>query len=157
MRAGRLQWFARLEETVTLLFFLLMSLAVLLQLVFRFLFNRPLLYPEEISRYCYVWITFIGLALATKTGEHIRVDLLVQLLSPAWRRRIERATAVLSAVALLFLAALGIRFLEFSRMSISSALEMPMNLVYVAFPLGCLLAVVRLLRGLCPGRPSPPA
>jgi TRAP-type C4-dicarboxylate transport system permease small subunit len=136
----------RLEEGVTLFCFFLMSAAVLAQLVSRFLFNSPLLFPEEVSRYCYVWITFIGLALATKHREHIRVDLLFHVLPAGWCRPLGLVVDVASCAILLFLAYLGIRFMDFSRMNISSALELPMNLVYVSFPLGCALAVVRALR-----------
>jgi TRAP-type C4-dicarboxylate transport system permease small subunit len=136
----------RLEEAVTLFCFSVMSLFVGLQLFFRFVLNNPLFFPEEVSRYAYVWITFIGLSLSTKTREHIRVDLFVSYL-PGWLRRwVEAAVHLVCLAALLGLTVLGIRFLEFSRMSISPALEVPLNLVYVSLPLGCLLAAVRLSR-----------
>jgi len=140
--------FDRLEEGATLALFAVMSGAVLLQLAFRFLFNNPLMFPEEVSRFCYVWITFLGLSLATKTGEHIRLTLAVDALPGGLRRVVVAGTEILSAVILLGLAVLGIRFMDFSRMSISPALEIPMNFVYAAFPAGCLLAMVRLARGL---------
>jgi len=102
------------------------------------------MFPEEISRYAYVWITFIGLSLATKTREHIRVEAGVGLLPPVWQRVIGLFVDLTSFAILLWLAYLGVRFMLFSRMSISPALEIPLNLVYVAFPLGCLLAALRL-------------
>ncbi|RPJ81189.1 MAG: TRAP transporter small permease, partial [Acidobacteria bacterium] len=105
-------------------------------------------FPEEVSRYCYVWITFLGLSLATKTGEHIRVTLAVERLPAGLRRPVVAGVELLSAVTLLGLAVLGFRFMDFTRMSISPALEIPMNVVYAAFPVGCLLAVVRLARAL---------
>ena len=42
--------------------------------------NDPFIFTEEVSRYSYVWITFIGMSLATKTSDHIRVDFFVGLL-----------------------------------------------------------------------------
>ena len=135
---------ARLEEGVTLVCFAVMCVFVALQLFFRFALNSPLMFPEEISRYAYVWITFIGLSLATKTREHIRVDAGVGLLPPVWQRVIGLFVDLASFAILLWLAYLGARFMLFSRMSISPALEISLNLVYVAFPLGCLLAALRL-------------
>ena len=135
---------ARLEEGVTLVCFAVMCVFVALQLFCRFALNSPLMFPEEISRYAYVWITFIGLSLATKTREHIRVDAGVGLLPPIWQRVIGLFVDLTSFAILLWLAYLGVRFMLFSRMSISPALEIPLNLVYVAFPLGCLLAALRL-------------
>lgn len=135
---------ARFEEGVTFFFFAVMCVSVALQLFFRFVLNHPLMFPEEISRYAYVWITFVGLSLATKTREHIRVDAGVGLLPPGGRRGVGALVDLVSFAILLWLAYLGVRFMLFSRMSISPALEIPLNLVYVAFPLGCLLAAYRL-------------
>lgn len=152
---------ARLEEGVTLFCFGVMCVFVALQLFFRFALNNPLMFPEEISRYAYVWITFIGLSLATKTREHIRVDAGVSLLPRAGRRAVSCLVDLTSLAVLLWLSFLGVRFMFFSRMSISPALEIPLNLVYVSFPLGCLLAALRLsvhlmaeLRG-GPAEPQP--
>jgi len=134
----------RVEEGVTFVCFAVMCVFVALQLFFRFALNSPLMFPEEISRYAYVWITFVGLSLATKTREHIRVDAGVGMLPQVWRRGVGALVDFISFAIFLWLAYLGVRFMFFSRMSISPALEIPLNLVYVAFPLGCLLAALRL-------------
>lgn len=152
MAAGALRFLNRLEETVALFFFFLMSLFVFLQLVFRFLLNNPLFFAEEISRYAYVWITFVGLSLATKNREHIRVNALVQQLPVALQRRMDLAVHVASLLLLLWLTYLGFRFMGFSKMSISPALEMPMNIVYLSLPLGCLLGAIRLAAGVWGGQ-----
>lgn len=142
---------ARVEEGITLFFFAVMCLFVAVQLFFRFVLNHPLIFPEEISRYAYVWITFVGLSLATKTREHIRVDAGVDMLPQIWRRGVGVLVDGVSLAILLWLAYLGVRFMLFSRMSISPALEIPLNLVYVAFPLGCVLAALRLSGQLAAG------
>lgn len=148
---------ARFEEGVTFFCFAVMCAFVALQLFFRFALNSPLMFPEEISRYAYVWITFVGLSLATKTREHIRVGAGVGMLPRVWRRGVGAVVDFISFAILLWLAYLGIRFMLFSRMSISPALEIPLNLVYVAFPLGCLLAAFRLSVQLVTGLRSRPA
>jgi len=148
---------ARFEEGVTLGFFAVMCVFVALQLFFRFILNHPLMFPEEISRYAYVWITFVGLSLATKTREHIRVDAGVGMFSRELQFGVGALVDLISVVILLWLAYLGVRFMLFSRMSISPALEIPLNLVYVAFPVGCLLAAVRLSVQLVAGLRSRPA
>jgi TRAP-type C4-dicarboxylate transport system permease small subunit len=134
-----------------------MCVFVALQLFFRFALNSPLMFPEEISRYAYVWITFVGLSLATKTREHIRVDAGVGLLPQVWQRAIRLLVDLTSFAILVWLAYLGVRFMLFSRMSISPALEIPLNLVYAAFPLGCLLAALRLSAHMVAGLRRGPA
>ena len=133
-----------LEEGVTFFFFVVMCVFVFLQVFFRFVLNHPLLYPEEVSRAAYVWLSFIGMSLVTRTREHIRVDFFVQLLPIVPRKWVLFIVDLLTLAMMVALGWFGVRFVIFSRMSITPALEVPMNLFYVAFPLGCLLTIIRL-------------
>lgn len=134
----------RLEEGVTFFFFVVMCVFVFLQVFFRFVLNHPLLYPEEVARAAYVWLSFIGMSLISRTREQIRVDFFVQLLPIVPRRWVQLVVDLLILVMMVALGWFGLRFVIFSRMSITPALEVPMNLYYVAFPLGCLLSIFRL-------------
>ncbi len=133
----------RAEDYITLFFFVLMNVFMLLQLYSRFIMKDPFVFTEEVARYSYVWITFIGMAMATKSSDHIRVDFFVGLLPPGIRAVLGKAVLAVSLVILVFLGYLGVRFMIFSRMNVSAALKIPLNLVYLSFPLGCLLAAVR--------------
>jgi TRAP-type transport system small permease protein len=136
----------RVEEWITFFFLMVMCVFLLLQLFSRFVLNSPLLFTEEVSRFSYVWITFIGMSLATKTGDHIKVDFFVGLLPVAVRMVVGKIVNTVSLLILLYLCWLGIRFLAFSGMNESAALKLPLNFVYVSLPIGCLLAAFRLAR-----------
>ncbi len=45
--------------------------------VLRYGFNSGLDVSEELSRWCLVWITFLGAALALKDGHHLGMDAMV--------------------------------------------------------------------------------
>ena len=51
---------------------------VFLNVILRFVFNTGLASSEEISRYTFVFITFIGAIVAMREGEHLAVDMLVK-------------------------------------------------------------------------------
>ena len=55
----------------------------------RYLFDSPLVWGEEISRYCMVWGTLVGVALAYRLGAHVSINILTELVPPAiqvaWR------------------------------------------------------------------------
>lgn len=144
----RLVWriLDNLEEGVTFFFLAVMCVFVFLQLFFRFVINRPLLYPEEIARGAYVWVCFIGVSLATKSREHIRVDFFVERLPLRLRRWVVVVVDCLSCLALAMLGWFGVQFVIFSRPNITPALEVPLNLQWVSFPIGFFLAAIRLLR-----------
>lgn len=54
-----------------------MVLLVFLNAVMRYLFDSGITWSEELSRYSFVWIVFLGAIVAFKDGAHIIVDLLI--------------------------------------------------------------------------------
>jgi TRAP-type C4-dicarboxylate transport system permease small subunit len=146
MRRVLLKVLERTEEGITFFFFLVMCAFVFMQLFSRFVFNSPLVFTEEVSRFAYVWISFIGMSLATKTADHIRVDFFAGLLPRAVGTALGKTVNVVCLLILVYLAYLGIHFMAFSSMNVSGALKIPLNFVYASFPIGCLLSAFRLTR-----------
>lgn len=58
-----------------------MVLMVLGNVVLRYLFNSGLEFSEEVSRFVFVWLTFIGAVVALKEGLHLGMDTVVKRLS----------------------------------------------------------------------------
>ncbi len=74
-----------------------MALLVFLNVVLRYGFNSSLLITEEIGRYLFVWLTFLGSISAFIRNRHVRVDTFF-LRMPATMRRI---VLILSDLAML--------------------------------------------------------
>lgn len=66
---------------------LITSVAVMtLQVTLRLVFNSPLSWPEEVVRYFFVWVVFLGSAVAITRDAHIRVMVLIEKYGPRARR-----------------------------------------------------------------------
>lgn len=68
-----------------------LALAVMLLLVFgnvvlRYAFNSGISVSEELSRWLFVWITFLGAIVAVKEHGHLGTDMLLTKLPPIGRR-----------------------------------------------------------------------
>lgn len=61
----------------------LMVLFVFLNVVLRFVFNSGLTWSEELSRYLFVFVTYIGAVSAMRTNSHMTVDMLISRVNPA--------------------------------------------------------------------------
>lgn len=57
-----------------------MVLMVLGNVVLRYLFNSGLPFSEEVSRFTFVWLTFVGAVVALKEGLHLGMDTVVKRL-----------------------------------------------------------------------------
>lgn len=85
--------------------FLLLAIVVMVfgNVVLRYGFNSGIDISEELSRWCLVWITFIGAALALKESRHLGVDAFVVRLSRRGRSICFFATRVaMLVVAVMF-------------------------------------------------------
>ncbi|SFC56873.1 TRAP-type C4-dicarboxylate transport system, small permease component [Cupriavidus sp. OV038] len=82
-------------------------LAVMVVLVFgnvvlRYGFNSGITVSEEVSRWMFIWLTFLGAVIALKERGHLGVDMLVGKL-PAWGKKV---CLVVSQVLMLYIVVL---------------------------------------------------
>lgn len=76
-----------------------MSLAVFGNVVLRYLFNSGLTWSEEMSRYLFVWMVFLGAIAALKDKMHLGVDIVVNALP----KGLQKAVFVISNAIVLYL------------------------------------------------------
>ena len=74
-----------------LVFLSVLALIVMLVLVFgnvvlRYGFNSAITVSEELSRWSFVWLVFLGAIVAVREHSHLGMDVLVQRLPPVGRR-----------------------------------------------------------------------
>lgn len=130
--------------------------ALFLQVVMRYLVGRALVWPEELSQYLLVGLSFLGAYRAFDHRQHIALDLWPQGVLPG----LERALRVLGlSVVVLVFGYVGWGGLELALSAWdqpSTALRLPMGLVYAVIPIACALICLALLGQLrVPGRDEP--
>lgn len=131
-----------LDKTIlsfTTVLFIAMVLIVFAQVVFRYVFHNSLSWSEEIARYLLVWIIFLSVGYVLGQKAHIYLDVLFL----RFPRKVRSALHKFSAILMLFYAFIvtyyGFELMLIGARQKSSAVEIPMNLVYIALPLGGLL------------------
>jgi len=77
--------FVRLAELALVLLLAGMTIMVFGNVVLRYVFNSGWNFSEEMSRYFFVWLTFIGAILAFRDHNHVGVETVVRLLGPKGR------------------------------------------------------------------------
>lgn len=64
-----------------------MSLLILGNVILRYVFNTGIVWAEEMSRFMFVWMIFLGAIVALKEHNHISVDIITRKL-PFFVKRI---------------------------------------------------------------------
>ena len=118
---------------------LVLSVAILVIPVSLQIFSRytslipSYIWTEEMARFLFIWTIMIGAMIGVRESTHFEVDV--------WPRLSPRAEALVRlmgrlgvlAAALVFVSA-GIHFTEFAWYRISELAELPLWLIYVAWP-----------------------
>ena len=79
-------YFFRLLEFLVVACLVAMVVMVFGNVVLRYAFNSGILVSEEMSRYCFIWLTYIGAMIAMRERGHLGVDTLVKRLPRAGKK-----------------------------------------------------------------------
>ena len=132
----------------------LMIVVTLAQVIFRYVIAAPLPWSEELARYCFVWIVFLGGAIGLSRGIHLGVDLFVNLLPERFRVGVEILSNVLISCFAASVIFASYPVISMNMMQHSPALGVKMSLIYIAIPISmglifliCLERAIAIVRG----------
>ncbi len=113
------------------------------QVVFRYVLNSALSWPEEMARFAFVWFVFLAAAMVTRRSRHVVIDLLPRALGPGALRVHACAARIVSAAVAAFLLVYGAD-LVLKSTYVSPALEWPYTYLYLAVPSGAAISLALL-------------
>lgn len=97
-----LDGYCKLLEALIVLFLAIMVVLVFGNVVLRYAFNSGITVSEELSRWLFVWVTFMGAIVALRRSQHLGTDFLVKHLPI----HAARGCLVLGRVLMLWVAGL---------------------------------------------------
>lgn len=143
--AGVLRAFDRSVDTVTALLLMGMVSVAIVQVFMRYVLGSPLPWPEEMSRWAFLWLVMLGCVTVTRTGSHIRMSMFVHLLPRRFRPHTDLLGVTLSAASLALIGYIGVSLMmETTGLSITAHISY--RWLYLALPVGAFLSLLNLLR-----------
>lgn len=118
---------------------LVMILVTFAQVVSRYVIAAPLPWSEELARYCFVWIVFLGGAIGLSRGIHLGVDIFVNMMPAAVRRRLDVLTSALIAIFAGTVIYASYPVINMNMFQRSPALGVQMTWIYIAIPISMAL------------------
>jgi len=134
-----------LEYYLIAVLFTLLILVCFLQVLFRFVLSLPLAWTEELSRYLFILLVYVGASAAAGEGKHVRVEIIDSA----------KATKALNIIVQLLCALISLviafnlkdMILNANRMNQqSAALRLPMAVLYVLVAAMFVLIAARFLQ-----------
>ncbi len=135
-----------LERWALLVFYSMLVITMAVEVVRREVFSYSSVWGEEIVRYSFIYLVWIGAAAAVRERAHIRIDVIFEFCSP----RIKALLYLFGDLVMLFVAVIALYYSFESWLvswrfgSVSHGLRVPMVWFLSAVPLDFCLLLYRL-------------
>jgi len=134
----------RIEEVgLVLLFTAILAMAVI-QIVLRNAFDSGIIWGDILVRILVLWIGMVGAMVASRRGEHIRIDLLTRYLPSRARQAVNAAIAFITAAVCAVASVFSFKFIaaEYAYGGAAFA-AVPVWVCALIIPLGFFVIAVR--------------
>lgn len=135
----------RIEQALGIFFFSSMFFAVAIQIFFRYVLNRPLTWPSELAIYSFIYVIYVGSALAARRGSHVVFDIIFRKFPSKAQSLLNVITNIFLIVVLLSTFPGGISYIKSIGSVRSSALGIPWTFILISLLIGMALIVFHLV------------
>lgn len=119
--------------------FIVLIVACVAQVFFRFVLNNSLSWTEELARYCFIWMHMIGASLLIEVSGHATVTVVLDMLHGLARKVLD----VIIEFIIFFNGSVmlysGVKLAYSSRANLSTAMSIPMWIINSSVAVGGIL------------------
>lgn len=137
-----------LEVSIGVAMMSFMTVIIFIQVIARYLLRNSLSWSEELARYLFIWIIYLGISYGCKLMKHIKIDACMALFPRKFRPYVELVGILIFLAFALYVAVTGfdltMKQIPLGRRS--PAMGLPMQYVYAAPAVGMALSSIRLVQ-----------
>jgi len=122
---------SRILEVIMVTILTIMVGLVFGNVVARYVFNSAITWAEEVARFLFVWLTFVGASFGLLKGLHLGMDMVVARLKPRARSVVECVNAIITLAFLGVWMVGGVHLIRANLDYMSPATGFSMGLVYM--------------------------
>ncbi len=126
---------------------MIMLVTIFAQVITRYCFDYTPEWSEELARFLFVYVVFLGSALIMGESGHLAVEFLPERYKgKPFGKFLELFILVCSYVFISILLVQGAKMTEIMTFQESPGLEISMSYIYVVIPISCVLMMLYLFR-----------
>lgn len=122
-----------------------MTLVIGANITSRYLTGHSVAWADEVARYLMIWLTFTGAGLILRTGGHVAITRLQEVLPDTGQKLMRAAIVVGLLIFFGFMVHVGQQYAQRMQFQSTPALRIPFVYVYAAMPIGFGLLIIHLL------------
>lgn len=126
------RWLVRGMEWVLIGILGLMVILVFGNVVLRYGFNSGIMFSEEVSRFLFVWMVFLGSVLMLRDNGHLGVHTITKMLPLAGKKACKLISDLTVLACCVLLTYGGWQIVKLNMVNIAPISEIPLGVVYMA-------------------------
>jgi len=137
-----------IERVILLILLAAMTVVTVLQVFMRYVMESSLTWSEELARFCFIWLVYIGISYGVKRAKHVRVEAILSIVKRRGKFVINLIANVLFLYFAIYATYYGFTIMNTIQMSgqMAPSLGIPMSIMYLGMPIGMVLTVIRLIQ-----------
>lgn len=114
----------------------------------RYVMNASLPWPDEMARFIFVWLTWLGISIGQKKGEHIKITMLTDKLPFNAARVVNIISGIIVIVICLITSYYTFEMMGQLQHARYVSIKISYVWGYMAIPIGCILMSLRTLKSM---------
>lgn len=125
--------------------FAIVLILTMVQVILRYCFNAPLTWSEEFARYSFVWISYLGCAYCVGVDGHTSITALKDRMPVKVQKIFTLIGNIIVVCIFIRLMPIAVKFIYNNRRFKTSMMRIPYAYLYVSLVVGSVLTTVHLI------------
>lgn len=134
-----------LEISLCVVLMSVMTLLIFVQVVMRYVFSSSLSWSEELARYLFIWLIYLGISYGCKIMKHIKIDAALLLFPKKAKPYVMIIGDIIFFAFAIYITVTGFQLcgMQIKLTKTSPAMQLPLQYVYAAPMVGMALSAIR--------------
>ena len=145
------QWLDKyIEEALCVILMSSMTILIFIQVIMRYVFNNSLSWSEELARYLFIWLIYIGISYGCKMQKHLKIDAALYIFPKKLRPYVRLIGDILFTIFAIYIVYTGwIYSMQQPKYHMHSpALKIPLEYIYMSTVIGYALSIYRQIQAI---------
>lgn len=119
-------------NAIAIALFAVMVISCVVQVFARYILNDSPRWTEELARYTFIWVHFLGATICVRTGSNATISLFRDMMHGFPRRALEAVITLITGVVGAVMIYGGIEMAQRTHRQLTVGMKMPMSFVYAS-------------------------
>jgi TRAP-type C4-dicarboxylate transport system permease small subunit len=131
------------EDAALVTMVVIMVGSIFLQVIMRYVFNNSLSWSEELGKFMFVWVSWIGISIGQRRFEHIKIEMLTGKLPYRWAMVCSVISDLIVICICVVTAYYGVVLIVNQYTTSYAGIRISISWGYLAVTVGCGIMVLR--------------